>query len=92
MDDDVWYFAYGSNLDPYQKENRTGPIREAKRARLPNYRFAFNKIKNIEEKTGYANVMPDDGQKFGVLYSDVLKKHWIKWTSMREHQSTIEKK
>jgi|AP45_3_1055517.scaffolds.fasta_scaffold81290_2 gamma-glutamylcyclotransferase (GGCT)/AIG2-like uncharacterized protein YtfP len=69
MDDDVWYFAYGSNLDPYQKENRTGPIREAKRARLPNYRFAFNKIKNIEEKTGYANVMPDDGAEvWGIIF------------------------
>jgi gamma-glutamylcyclotransferase (GGCT)/AIG2-like uncharacterized protein YtfP len=69
MGDDVWYFAYGSNLDPYRKEDRTGPIREAKRARLPNYRFAFNKIKSIEENTGYANVMPDGGAEVcGIIF------------------------
>ena len=47
---DYWHFAYGSNLDPTRKEDRTGLIRKdepPKRARLPNYRFAFNKILSL---------------------------------------------
>jgi len=44
---DVWYFAYGSNLWIDQKTERTGPIRQGDQrpriARLSNYRLAFNK-------------------------------------------------
>ena len=57
MGDDVWYFAYGSNLDPTRKERRTGQIREElddkpKRVRLQNYCFAFNKIKDEVKRLG----------------------------------------
>ena len=74
---DYWYFAYGSNLNPTRKEDRTEEIRKddpPKRARLPNYRFAFNKIKSSEKKTGYANIVPDSGAEvWGVIFrmSDV---------------------
>jgi gamma-glutamylcyclotransferase len=64
---DTWYFAYGSNLDPDRKERRTGPIRDARRARLPSHRFAFNK--RSSDGTGKANVIPDvHSEVWGVVY------------------------
>lgn len=71
---DRWYFAYGSNLSGEQKQNRTGPIREARRARLDGYRIAFNKRGN--DGTGKANIVPDANRTvWGVVYrcsSDAL--------------------
>jgi len=64
---DIFLFAYGSNLDPGQKENRTGPIREARRGRLLGYRLAFNK----RASTGgvYANIVEQQDQEvWGVVY------------------------
>lgn len=64
---DSWYFAYGSNLDPSRKEQRTGNIRRARRARLPGYRFAFSK--KGDDGTGKANLVPDEqGEVWGVAY------------------------
>lgn len=64
---DQWYFAYGSNLATDQKENRTGRIREAKRARLDGHRIAFNK--RGSDGTGKANIVPDSGRTvWGVVY------------------------
>ncbi len=62
-----WYFAYGSNLDTAKMVNRTGPIREARRARLAGYRLAFNK-KSLDG-TGKANIVSDPaGTVWGVVY------------------------
>jgi len=64
---DSWYFAYGSNLSKGRKQERTGLIRRAVRARLRNHRLAFNK-----EASGggvYANVVPEEGSEvWGVIY------------------------
>ena len=64
---DSWYFAYGSNLSKGRKQERTGLIRRAVRARLRNCRLAFNK-----EASGggvYANVVPEEGSEvWGVIY------------------------
>lgn len=55
-----WYFAYGSNLWREQMLARTGSIRtgdrQPRRARLPNYRVAFN----MQGGDGqvYANIVP----------------------------------
>jgi gamma-glutamylcyclotransferase len=53
---DSWYFAYGSNLDPKRKENRTGPIREARVAVLDGYDIVFNK--RGKDGSGKANIVP----------------------------------
>jgi cation transport regulator ChaC len=52
---DVWYFAYGSNININQKECRTGEIRESYVCRLDGYRFTFDKPST---RTGdfYANI------------------------------------
>jgi gamma-glutamylcyclotransferase len=54
---DRWYFAYGSNLAIDQKERRTGPIREIRRARLDGYRIVFNKLGS--DGMAKANIRPD---------------------------------
>jgi gamma-glutamylcyclotransferase (GGCT)/AIG2-like uncharacterized protein YtfP len=64
---DCWYFAYGSNLDPDQKEARTGRIREARKARVVGYQLAFNKLGR--DGTGKANIVPDKtSEVWGVVY------------------------
>lgn len=65
--DDVFYFAYGSNLDVEQKEFRTGPIRESLRCRLRGFRFAFTK--QGEDDQVFANIVPDEAAVvWGVVY------------------------
>lgn len=71
MNDDVWYFAYGSNLWIYQKENRTGAIRlgedRPRIARLADFRVAFNKPST--KWRFVANIMPCACEKVaGVVY------------------------
>jgi len=64
---DQWYFAYGSNLAMDHKEDRTGSIREVRRARLGGYRIAFNK--SGSDGTGKANIVPDKTRAvWGVVY------------------------
>lgn len=64
---DILYFAYGSNLDPSRKEERTEQIREARVARLIGYRLAFNKRAN--NNGVYANIIRQPGAEvWGVLY------------------------
>ena len=67
MNNDRWYFAYGSNLFVDRKEQRTGSIREAIRSRLSGYRFVFNK--RAKEGPIYANIVPDESTSvWGVAY------------------------
>jgi gamma-glutamylcyclotransferase (GGCT)/AIG2-like uncharacterized protein YtfP len=72
MNDDQWYFAYGSNMFIDQKEGRTGRIRQAIRCRLMGFRFAFNKRGSGRQV--YANIAPDDAAEvWGVIYLCNLK-------------------
>ncbi|MBE7463014.1 MAG: gamma-glutamylcyclotransferase [Planctomycetes bacterium] len=57
---DQWYFTYGSSLATDQKKNRTGFIREVKRARLDGYRLAFNK--RGSDGSGKANIVAEPGE------------------------------
>ncbi len=67
MPNDLWYFAYGSNLDLARKQGRTGAIREAHLATLSGYRLAFNKKGSHGEV--YANLMADPTEEtIGVIY------------------------
>jgi cation transport regulator ChaC len=71
MNDDVCYFAYGSNLWIDQKEQRTSAIRSGddrpRLARLANYRLAFNKLGS--EGQVFANIMACPGDEvIGIAY------------------------
>lgn len=63
----VWYFAYASNMNRRQVEQRAGALAEEKNARLDNYELNFDKI--ARGGTGTANIMPAEGKTvYGVLY------------------------
>jgi len=74
-ENDSWYFTFGSNMDPDRIKSRfrnfpqlTKLIPDAKRVRLPGYRFAFNKYSTIDH-TGKANIEKDDkSDVWGVLF------------------------
>lgn len=67
MPNDLWYFAYGSNLDPARKQGRTGAIRESHLALLSGYRLAFNKKGSNGDV--YANLFADPTEEtLGVIY------------------------
>lgn len=67
MNEDQWYFAYGSNLLIDQKVERTGQIRQAVRCHLDGFRFVFNKRGSGGQI--YANIVPDNTQVvWGVRY------------------------
>ena len=40
--EEVWYFAYGSNLNVGQMMNRVGEWSSSNRATLPGYKLMFN--------------------------------------------------
>jgi len=67
MSEDIWYFAYGSNLNIGRKEERTGRIRESHIAKLAGYRLAFNKRGSNGEV--YANLLANPTEEvLGVVY------------------------
>jgi cation transport regulator ChaC len=68
---DHWYFAYGSNMLAEQLVRRTHETvrtgeERPRRVRLAGYRLAFN----LDGGDGqvYANIVPADGETFGVIY------------------------
>ncbi len=67
MNDDCWYFAYGSNLLKEQMQGRTREVRQPQVCRLAEHRLAFNKQGKGDQV--YANIMPDTGSEvWGVIY------------------------
>jgi gamma-glutamylcyclotransferase len=67
MNDDCWYFAYGSNLLKKQMQQRAVEMREPHVCRLADYRFAFNKRKG--NGPIYANIVKQPGAVvWGVVY------------------------
>jgi gamma-glutamylcyclotransferase (GGCT)/AIG2-like uncharacterized protein YtfP len=67
MPNDLWYFAYGSNLDTDRKQGRTGAIRETHIAKLSGYRLAFNK--RSDRYRACANLLANPTEEVhGVIY------------------------
>ena len=62
-DGSVWYFAYGSNMDPARLRERCTDrgvaIRERIAGRLAGWRLAFNKQRRQRPGEGVANVIED---------------------------------
>jgi len=62
-DGSVWYFAYGSNMDPARLKERCtdkgAPILERAAGHLPGWRLAFNKRRRQAPREGAANVVED---------------------------------
>ena len=69
-EDEIWHFAYGSNINPevFEGRRRMRP-RESRIARLPGYRLRFNLDGWPRGRSAPANISPDpDAEVWGVLY------------------------
>ena len=79
------YFAYGSNMNFLQMEQRCPGARFQGRGILPNYRFHLY-------SRGYASVMKYEGQLFGVAYGgfQVLILHSIAMKELQKIATTKE--
>lgn len=69
-DDEVWYFAYGSNMhdSAFRERRRMQPL-EARAGRIFGFRLRFNLDGRPPGKAAPANIEPDPkGEVWGVLY------------------------
>lgn len=65
---EVYYFAYGSNLNQTQMNQRIGENEFIDTAYLPNYIFKFNKQAKMPDQ-GFANIEPQDNSLvYGAVY------------------------
>jgi cation transport regulator ChaC len=66
----VWYFAYGSNMDPERMKKRVGRLPDRIPGILRNWRLEFNKASKDISSKGFANIMPCPGKVVeGILYA-----------------------
>ena len=66
--DDLWYFAYGSNMNPARMINRGVRFTRRIKGALNGYRLAFDK-KAMGMNKSYANIHPEkDTRTLGILY------------------------
>ena len=64
----AYYFAYGSNLNPYRMKERKVIFTKRELAILPEYEFLLNKLKS--DGTAAANIRPCEGKTvYGALYT-----------------------
>jgi gamma-glutamylcyclotransferase len=64
----VFYFAYGSNMNWQQMQERCPSARFKGVALLPDHKLAFTR-KSIKRRCGVADAVPTQGRKiWGVLY------------------------
>jgi gamma-glutamylcyclotransferase len=68
--DEVWYFAYGANMDDNTFRVRRGiQARESRSGHLVGYRLRFNLNGRPKGKAAPANLHPDpEAEVWGVLY------------------------
>ncbi len=76
MKDEVKYFAYGSNLNLQQMEERGVVVKSAQRADLPGWKLAFT-VYSEGWKGGVADILPHPEERIeGIVYE--LKKKDMK--------------
>lgn len=64
----VYYFAYGSNMNPIRMMRRGVEIRHKEAAILTNFKLVFNKVSG-KIGMGYANIIPEQKSEVeGILY------------------------
>ena len=65
----LYYFAFGSNMDKERMEERTHESSERQKGVLKDWKLVFNKIKDEERGSGYANIEPEIGSIVeGIIY------------------------
>jgi hypothetical protein len=64
----LYYFAYGSNMDPVQIRRRCPSARFVGIAKLPDHRLAFSR-RSMRRRSGVADVVPAAGAEvWGIVY------------------------
>ena len=73
-----YYFAFGSNMDKKRMEIRTHESSDRQKGIMEDWKLVFNKIKDEERGSGYANIEPEIGSIVeGIIYKvseDAIKK------------------
>ncbi|NPA38245.1 MAG: gamma-glutamylcyclotransferase [Candidatus Nanohaloarchaeota archaeon] len=65
----VWYFAYGSNMNPERMKERGVNFKIRKKAFLKCWKLVFNKTSTKNPKEGFANIVFDGSSIMeGILY------------------------
>lgn len=65
----IYYFAYGSNMNPNRMANRVGDFEIVGLGVLQNFELKFNKIAKNKNGIGYANVVWAPGKNVeGIIY------------------------
>jgi len=68
----IYYFAYGSNMNPSEMERVKVRFSQRIPAILKGYGLRFNKVARRHSKEGYANIIPNDNEIVeGALYKIV---------------------
>lgn len=68
MSEEVWYFAYGSNLDKKNFEKRVGGFKEVRKAILKDFIIAFNSF-HPGWGGGVADIVESEGGRvYGAVY------------------------
>jgi len=91
MAENVWYFAYGSNMSRAQMRSRAGQLLEEQPGRLENYEMVFNKKSRGGAAT--ANIRPAPGKTvYGVLYkiNDSAFRNLDRYEGVPQHYRRIE--
>ena len=74
QDDDVWYFAYGSNMNPTRMIERNMNFTRRASGTLKGFVLAFNKRAYKKPGVAFANIMPsDNGVVHGLMYRFPLR-------------------
>ncbi len=72
----VYYFAYGSNMNPDRMNKRKAYFTNRLFAKLDKYRIEFNKTSTANPNEGFTNIIPDDDSIVeGALYE-------VEWESI----------
>ena len=72
----MFYFAYGSNMDPRQMKMRCPSSRFDCVALLPDHKISFT-LRSKRRRCGVANIVPSTGgEVFGVLYQINGSRDW----------------
>ena len=89
LSNDIWYFAYGSNLNYKQREIRMGNILEFKKVKLKGYKLTFAKRK-FNSLDGRADILKTENPQ-DVVYGVVYKIKPSDLTKMDPHEGVKNK-
>ena len=65
----VYYFAFGSNMDKKRMDKRKVKFTDRQKGIMKDWKLAFNKIRDEEKGSGYANIEPEiDSIVEGIIY------------------------